>query len=84
MGHALVNGVFDSQSGPRGDTQWFVSGMFMAAARRELGEGDVVNLRLMLSPDALMGDRGYALLLASGETADGKTPLIDRQHPTTW
>jgi hypothetical protein len=81
MGHALLNGVFDSQSGPRGATQWFVSGMFMGAARRELGEGDVLNLRLMLSPDAFMGDRGYALLLASGETADGKTPLIDRQHP---
>ncbi len=28
-----------------------------------------------------MGARGYPLLLASGETADGKTPLIDRQHP---
>src|SRR5262249_48321365 len=25
--------------------------------------------------------RGYPLLLASGETADGVTPLIDRQHP---
>jgi hypothetical protein len=28
-----------------------------------------------------MGRRGYPLLLASGETADGKTPLVDRQHP---
>ena len=81
MGHALLNGVFDSQSGPRGATQWFVSGMVMGDARREVGEGDVLNLRLMLSPDAFMGDRGYALLLASGETADGKTALIDRQHP---
>ena len=35
----------------------------------------------MLSPDPLMGPRGYPLLLAAGETADGKTPLIDRQHP---
>src|SRR5690606_36616501 len=24
---------------------------------------------------------GYPLLLASGETADGTTPLVDRQHP---
>jgi hypothetical protein len=28
-----------------------------------------------------MGKRGYPLLLASGETADGETPLVDRQHP---
>ena len=81
MGHALLNGVYDSQSGPRGDTQWFVSGWLMGAARRDLDAGDVLNLRLMLSPEPLMGDRGYPLLLASGETADGKTPLLDRQHP---
>jgi hypothetical protein len=35
----------------------------------------------MLSPDPLMGKRGYPLLLASGETADGTNQLIDRQHP---
>ena len=35
----------------------------------------------MLSPDPLMGPSGYPLLLASGETANGVTPLIDRQHP---
>jgi hypothetical protein len=28
-----------------------------------------------------MGPSGYPLLLATGETADGKTPLVDRQHP---
>ena len=35
----------------------------------------------MLSPDPLMGKRGYPLLLASGETADGVDRLVDRQHP---
>ena len=35
----------------------------------------------MLSLDPLMGKRGYPLLLQTGETADGHTPLIDRQHP---
>ena len=35
----------------------------------------------MLSPDPLMGKRGYPLLLASGETANGIDRLIDRQHP---
>jgi hypothetical protein len=41
----------------------------------------MVQLRAMLSPDPLMGKRGYPVLLASGETADGVAPLIDRQHP---
>jgi hypothetical protein len=35
----------------------------------------------MLSGDPFMGRAGYPLLLASGETANGTTPLIDRQHP---
>src|SRR5581483_9098576 len=34
-----------------------------------------------LSLDPLMGKRGYPLLLQTGETADRRTPLIDRQHP---
>jgi hypothetical protein len=35
----------------------------------------------MLSPDPFMGKSGYPELLASGETADGVTHLVDRQHP---
>jgi hypothetical protein len=35
----------------------------------------------MLSPEPFMGRRGYPLLLQTGETGDGMTPLIDRQHP---
>jgi hypothetical protein len=81
MGHAMLTGIYDSQSGPRGGTDWFASGMLMGAARRDFGEGDTLNLRLMLSPDPFMGRSGYPLLLANGETANGTTPLIDRQHP---
>jgi hypothetical protein len=81
MGHAMLTGVYDSQSGPRGATQWFASGMLMGAARRDLGEANTLNLRMMLSPDPFMGRAGYPLLLATGETADGATPLVDRQHP---
>ena len=80
MGHALLNGVYDWQARPRGGDQAFVSGMVMGMARRDLGRG-TLQLRAMLSPDPLMGARGYPLLLASGETADGVTPLVDRQHP---
>jgi hypothetical protein len=81
MTHAMLNGVYDWQGGDRGDEKAFVSGMLMGMARRDLPSGDSIQLRAMLSPDPLMGARGYPLLLASGETANGVTPLIDRQHP---
>jgi hypothetical protein len=54
--------------------------MLMGMARRPVGNG-TVQFRAMLSPDPLMGKRGYPLLLASGETANGIDPLVDRQHP---
>jgi hypothetical protein len=80
MAHGVVNFVYDHQSGPRGDDKAFASGMLMGMARRPLGNG-TVQFRAMLSPDPLMGKRGYPLLLASGETANGVDHLIDRQHP---
>jgi hypothetical protein len=80
MAHGVANLVADHQSGPRGDDKAFVSGMLMGMARRPLGQG-TLQFRAMLSPDPLMGPRGYPLLLASGETANGRDRLIDRQHP---
>lgn len=80
MGHALVNGVYDWQEGPRGGDTAFVSGMVMGMARRDFGLG-TLQFRAMLSPDPLMGRAGYPLHLASGETADGVNTLVDRQHP---
>ncbi|HEU0099825.1 MAG TPA: hypothetical protein VFQ67_13765 [Allosphingosinicella sp.] len=80
MGHATVFAVYDRQGGPRGGEKTFASGMAMGMARRPLGPG-LLQLRAGFSPDPLMGRRGFPLLLASGETADGATPLVDRQHP---
>jgi len=80
MAHGIVNLVYDHQSGRRGGNKTFVSGMLMGMANRPVGDG-MLQLRAMLSPDPLMGPRGYPLLLATGETANGRTPLIDRQHP---
>jgi hypothetical protein len=80
MGHAMLFGVYDRQQGPRGGDKAFLSGMAMGSARRPLGPG-TLQLRASLSPDPLMGRRGYPLLLASGETANGVDPLVDRQHP---
>lgn len=81
MGHAKLTAAYDRQGGKRGDDKPFVAGMIMGAARRDFADGGKLNLRTMLSPDPLMGKSGYPLLLAAGETADGLTPLVDRQHP---
>jgi hypothetical protein len=80
MGHALFNGVYVDQGGPRGGDKAFAAGMVMGMAQRPLGDG-TLGFKAMLSPDPFMGKSGYPLLLATGETADGKTPLVDRQHP---
>jgi len=52
----------------------------MVMAQREV-DASTFGVRAMLSPDPFMGASGYPLLLATGETADGRTPLVDRQHP---
>ncbi len=80
MAHGVLNLVYDHQSGPRGEDKAFASGMLMGMARRPLGNG-TLQFKAMVSPDPLMGKRGYPLLLASGETANGRDRLIDRQHP---
>jgi len=81
MLHGSLWGVYDTQSGPRGDDKFFGAGMVMAMARRDFGDTDTLQFRAMLSPDPFMGRSGYPLLLATGETANGTTPLVDRQHP---
>ena len=80
MAHGTLNLVYDHQAGPRGDDKAFASGMLMGTARHSLGNS-TVQFKAMLSPDPLMGPSGYPLLLASGETANGRDRLIDRQHP---
>lgn len=80
MLHGFINGIYDDQGGRRGDTKTFSQSMFMVMAQRPAGPG-TLGLRSMLSLDPLMGKAGYPLLLQTGETADGRTPLIDRQHP---
>lgn len=81
MLHGTLWGIYDSQNGPRGDQKTFAAGMLMGMAQRDFGESESLEFRAMLSPDPFMGRNGYPLLLASGETANGVTPLIDRQHP---
>lgn len=80
MGHAKLDLVHDEQGGPRGADKTFIGGMIMGMAQRSF-DADTLQFRAMLSPEPFMGKAGYPLLLASGETADGKTQLTDRQHP---
>lgn len=80
MTHGALNLIYDRQAGPRGAGQTFASGMLMVMGQRPLGDG-TLGLRAMLSPEPFMGASGYPLLLAVGETADGRHHLVDRQHP---
>jgi hypothetical protein len=80
MWHGSVNAVYDHQGGPRGDNKAFAASMLMGMGQREFG-GGTLGVRAMVSLDPLMGKSGYPLLFQTGESADGKTPLVDRQHP---
>lgn len=80
MLHGYATLVHDDQGGPRGDTKTFFESMIMAMAQRPLG-GGTLTVRAMGSLDPFMGKSGYPLLLQTGETANGRTQLTDRQHP---
>src|SRR6266850_2041738 len=81
MFHGNADLVYDRQGGPRGDDRVFSSNMLMGMAQRPLGPG-TLGFRAMLSAEPVtIGKKGYPLLLQTGETADGATHLIDRQHP---
>jgi len=81
MSEASVTLAYDRQGGPRGDAKTFSESMAMLMASREIGGGNRLGLRAMLSLDPAMGPSGYPLLFATGETANGRDHLIDRQHP---
>lgn len=82
---AMVQGsatvVADHQGGPRGSNKTFSQSMLMGMASHPIGDRGTLGLRGMVSLDALMGQRGYPLLFATGETANGREELVDRQHP---
>ncbi len=80
MLHGYVWGVYTDQGGPRGANELFVESMAMLSAERDM-DGAHLQLRSMLSLEPAMGAQGYPNLFATGETADGKTQLVDRQHP---
>jgi hypothetical protein len=80
MIHGYIFAIYDNQGGARGGSKTFSESMLMSMAQRSLGPGQLT-LKGMISLDPLMGKSGYPLLLQTGETADGTTHLVDRQHP---
>jgi hypothetical protein len=73
--------VTDVQRGKRGGQRLLDENMFMFMAQKDFNKTTLA-FRTMLSAEPLtIGKCGYPLLLQTGETCDGKTPLIDRQHP---
>jgi hypothetical protein len=81
MLHYVLQGGYDWQGNtPRGHRRAIGLGWVMGMATHELG-GGYFTARAMLSPEPfLLGERGYPLLLQSGEEVNG-VPLFDRQHP---
>ena len=80
MVHGYVDLVDDRQGTQRGGDKVFSESMLMATAQHGAGPG-TLTFKSMLSLDPAMGSYGYPLLLQTGETGNGTTPLIDRQHP---
>ena len=80
MAHGEATLIYDDQGGPRGDTKTFVLSHLVLDAQHPLGGGELT-FKGLFSLDPLIGRNGYPLLFQTGETANGKTRLIDRQHP---
>ena len=81
MAHGFANVIYDDQGGKRGESKWLSSNMGMGMAQGSLGPGTLGLRGMWTLEPATIGRKGYPLLLQTGETADGRTPLIDRQHP---
>jgi hypothetical protein len=80
MAHGFVFAQYDKQSGERGADQFGSLNWVMLMATRDVAGGRL-QARTMLSLDPLtVTNRGYPLLLQSGESYKGQ-PLHDRQHP---
>lgn len=81
MMHGYLMAIYDHQGGPKGGQKFFSENMFMFTAQKDVGHG-TFGLRNMISLEpATIGCKGYPLLLQTGETCNGTTPLINRQHP---
>lgn len=81
MIHGFGTAIYDHQGGCRGAKKFFSENALMFTAQKNINRS-IFALRGMFSLEpGTIGKCGYPLLLQTGETANGRTPLIDRQHP---
>jgi hypothetical protein len=80
MMHGYANAIYDIQGGPRGDDMFFSTNMLMFMMQHPFFNG-TWGFRSMASLEPTIGRDGYPLLFQTGETANGVTHLVDRQHP---
>lgn len=81
MVHGYLMAIYDRQGGSHRGRKFFSENMFMYTTQKDFGD-HTFGLRSMISLEpATIGCSGYPLLLQTGETCNGKTPLINRQHP---
>lgn len=81
MLHGYADAVYDHQGSPRGGEMIYSPNMVMLLGQHQLG-GMTLGMKTMFSAEPItIGKDGYPLLFQSGETANGKTELVDRQHP---
>ncbi|CAN5191944.1 hypothetical protein BH09DEP1_BH09DEP1_0730 [soil metagenome] len=81
MIHGYAFAIYDHQGGPRGNRKFFSENMLMFTAQKETDRGIFAFRSMFDLEPGTIGPHGYPLLLQTGETANGITPLIDRQHP---
>lgn len=73
--------VYDKQAGSLGGKKVIDENMFMFMGHTKLHD-NILGFRTMFSLEGLtIGKCGYPLLFQTGETCDGITPLINKQHP---
>jgi hypothetical protein len=80
MVHGTFAYVATDQRGPRGASETYSTNMLMAMLSRTLGQGRVGARGMLTLEPETVGAGGYPSLLQTGETADGFSHLLDRQH----
>ena len=80
MTHGYIMGIYDDQGGPRGNREFMSESMFMFTAQKDVQKSTFAFRSMFSLEPATVPCNGYPLLLQTGETCNGITPLIDRQH----
>lgn len=79
--HGFLMAIYDDQAGHLGGHKFFSENMFMFTAQKDFGNGTFALRNMISFEPATIGCNGYPLLLQTGETCNGITPLTNHQHP---